>query len=185
MHYCYLFIGPSGSGKTTLAAACFDQSQKIISYTTRPKRAAELSGRDYHFISKEQFVRMQAQKAFAETDTYQGFCYGIAIKDLTAALADGDCFNAATAQGFWSLRRLFGSRVIPVYLLVSQTVMRKRMEKRGDPPAAIKNRSQAYQSSLADLKKLQKIPELIVIDADSSQAAMIAQLKQHLRLSDK
>ena len=58
---------PSGAGKTTLSRLLLESDPAItlsVSATTRPKRATEVEGRDYHFISREEFDRLLTTRGF-------------------------------------------------------------------------------------------------------------------------
>src|SRR5690606_17685013 len=60
---------PSGAGKTTLVRALLERLPRLkfsVSYTTRPRRPSEVDGRDYFFVSEEEFLRMVARDAFLE-----------------------------------------------------------------------------------------------------------------------
>lgn len=70
---------PSGAGKTTLSQKLLSSDNGIvmsISVTTRPPRSREVDGRDYHFISEEQFERLVEQNALLEHAFVFGHRYG-------------------------------------------------------------------------------------------------------------
>ena len=63
---------PSGAGKTSIARRLLDEDENLrlsVSATTRPPRANEVDGRDYHFFDQERFDRMVAQDEFLEYAT--------------------------------------------------------------------------------------------------------------------
>ncbi|MBO1307059.1 AAA family ATPase [Enterococcus sp. 669A] len=180
MSRCYLFIGPSGSGKTTLADSCFSLEQKIISYTTRPKRSGEKDEVDYHFVSKEVFEEMIQAEAFAEYDRYDHHYYGIAKISIQRALEKGDCYDPITMPGFWNLRRSFGSTVVPVLIDVSKETIHQRLKKRQAPQEEITRRLELFTEEQKRYPELEKLPDLIKIDGEQPLKAMIQQLKQHL-----
>lgn len=83
-----ILVGPTCSGKTTLAKALEKKGyERIVAYTTRPKRQNEIDGEDYHFISEEEFKRLMNEGFFEETTSYNakfGKCfYGTAKKDYS------------------------------------------------------------------------------------------------------
>jgi guanylate kinase len=84
---------PSGAGKTTLTKALlkeFDgQLEFSVSYTTRPMRPGETHGRDYWFITADEFERMRERGEFAEHAYVHGNRYGTAQAPIDAALAAG------------------------------------------------------------------------------------------------
>tara|TARA_S200000501_G_C20765760_1_gene718200 strand:+ start:306 stop:836 length:531 start_codon:yes stop_codon:yes gene_type:complete len=79
-----IITGPSGVGKNTIINAL---SKKLdfnfsVSYTTRPKRVSELNGKDYYFISNEEFQNMINNNELVEFEEYGGFAYGTSRKEL-------------------------------------------------------------------------------------------------------
>lgn len=180
MNHCYLFIGPSGSGKTTLAASSFAPEQKIISYTTRTKRSGEKDNVDYHFVSREVFEEMIQQGAFAEYDYYDHHYYGIALASIQQALERSDCYDPITLPGFWNLRKIFGSTVVPVLIDVSKETIHQRLKKRQATNEEITRRLELFSEEQKQYPELEKLPDLIKIDGEQSLKAMIQQLKANL-----
>jgi guanylate kinase len=80
--------GPSGAGKTVLArrllAEFTPQLQWSISYTTRPPRADERDGRDYHFVTPDQFDRLDDEGTFMECAKVHDYWYGTPAAPLSA-----------------------------------------------------------------------------------------------------
>ncbi|HEV8524384.1 MAG TPA: guanylate kinase [Terriglobales bacterium] len=93
MSIVFVISAPSGSGKTTLV----NELRKVVpnlefsvSYTTRPPRGSEQNGRDYYFVSREEFERMLAKDEFLEHADVFGHYYGTAKRFLREARARGD-----------------------------------------------------------------------------------------------
>lgn len=88
-----LITAPSGAGKTTLVKkllAEFDFLQFSVSATTRKPRETELDGRDYFFISEEEFKRRIAANEFLEwEEVYKGCHYGTLQSEVTKILEGG------------------------------------------------------------------------------------------------
>jgi len=82
---------PSGAGKTTLVRALMARDPALrfsVSYTTRPQRPGEQHGRDYFFINRREFKKMQAEEAFLEHACVFGNWYGTSqdhIRDMIDA----------------------------------------------------------------------------------------------------
>ena len=71
--------GPSGTGKSTVIAGLMglrDDIRFSVSATTRAPRPGEQDGRDYYFISREEFLDMIGRDAFLEHAEYVGNFYG-------------------------------------------------------------------------------------------------------------
>lgn len=79
-----IFLGESASGKSTLAAefvAKHPEYHPLITYTTRPKRANEEDGVDYHFVTVEEYNQLKEDGKFIDTATYNDWQYGLAKED--------------------------------------------------------------------------------------------------------
>ena len=79
-----IITGPSGVGKNTIIDAL---SRKIkfnfsVSHTTRPKRVSEVNGKDYHFISNNEFHNMINNNELVEYEEYGGYIYGTSRLEL-------------------------------------------------------------------------------------------------------
>lgn len=76
----FIFSAPSGSGKTTIVQHLLKKDFKLefsISATSRSKRANEIDGKDYHFLSAEEFKSKIANEEFLEwEEVYEGCFYG-------------------------------------------------------------------------------------------------------------
>ena len=76
----FVFSGPSGVGKGTLKARLFEEFADRIAYsvsaTTRGPREGEVDGKDYFFISRQEFERSVKNNEFLEHAEFAGNCYG-------------------------------------------------------------------------------------------------------------
>ena len=88
----FILSAPSGAGKTTLCRALMEHFSDMlysVSYTTREPRKDEISGNDYHFISKEDFSKKIKEGKWAEWAEVHGNFYGTSAEFLDKALAAG------------------------------------------------------------------------------------------------
>lgn len=83
--------GPSGAGKTSVCRALkrWPQVEFSISATTRPMRAGEVNGRDYHFLDRADFESRVEEGRFLEWAEYNGNLYGTLREPMETALAAG------------------------------------------------------------------------------------------------
>lgn len=83
--------GPSGVGKSTVIAELMGQRELYfsVSFTTRAPRMGEENGKNYHFVSREEFERMIAAGELLEYTQYQGNYYGTSLKVLQDKLDTG------------------------------------------------------------------------------------------------
>lgn len=89
----FVVSAPSGAGKTTLCREMFDKFPDLrhsVSFTTRPLRAGEQEGVDYHFIGRERFDAMVSAGEFVEWAEVHGNFYGTALATLKSAATAGD-----------------------------------------------------------------------------------------------
>lgn len=137
-------VGPSGSGKSTYVAYARKKTGygEIISTTTRDLRTGEVDGKDYHFVSREEFSHID----MIEVDEYSGNLYGTAQKDLDNAYLTSDCaFMVITYEGAQSFKTLFQEKgwdieVLTIFVDTPIEELEKRMIHRGDDAQKIKER---------------------------------------------
>jgi guanylate kinase len=88
----FIISAPSGSGKSTLTnrlLSIVPDLEFSVSYTTRPPRGSETSGREYFYISRGEFENMVRDGAFLEHADVFGHCYGTAKSYMQQAFARG------------------------------------------------------------------------------------------------
>ena len=98
-------LGASGSGKSEIEKILSSKYgyKKIVSYTTRKPRSGEVYGKDYYFISNEQFITSLSNDVFAEYDEYsQCRLYGTAKEDY---INDEDKVVVLTPNGLRQLKK--------------------------------------------------------------------------------
>jgi guanylate kinase len=88
----FIVSAPAGTGKTTLVRMLCKQCDCVVesvSYTTRAPRAGEVNGRDYHFVTREDFERRLAAKEFLEHAEVFGRYYGTPLPFIEQSLNHG------------------------------------------------------------------------------------------------
>ena len=88
----FVISAPSGTGKSTVARRLLERVQGLefsVSYTTRERREFEQPGRDYHFVERERFEEMVAQRELLESASVFGQHYGTGLQETRRALDDG------------------------------------------------------------------------------------------------
>ncbi len=88
----FIVAAPSGAGKTSLMNALVAKHDEIklsVSHTTRPAREGEVDGKDYFFVSQEQFQQMREEAAFLESATVFDNSYGTSSAAVLAQLDQG------------------------------------------------------------------------------------------------
>ena len=129
--------GPAGVGKDTVwqnAAKCLTSFQKALTCTTRARRQHEVEGRDYHFVSDEEFDAMIYGDQLLEWAEVHGNRYGVpAASVLNRLNSGGDVICVIDVQGACRIRGLFPGALL-VFLKPpdeSPEVLKKRIEERG------------------------------------------------------
>ena len=121
--------GPSGVGKSTICKMLAERMDAFlsISATTRPRRANEVDGQDYHFLSAEEFERRLEAGGFLEhARVYSGCCYGTPSRPVLDALAAGrTVILEIEIEGTIQVMRRFPD-AISVFLLAPGTAEQKR-----------------------------------------------------------
>ena len=80
----YIITGPSGVGKNTIIEAMSTDLDFYfsVSHTTRPQREREVDGKDYHFVTEEEFKSLVDDNLMIEYEQYGGFYYGTSKKEI-------------------------------------------------------------------------------------------------------
>ena len=89
-----LISGPSGAGKSTVCRALLEDPRLVfsVSATTRPRRAGEVDGRDYFFLTPEEFAEWRGRGEFLEHAEVHGHMYGTLSAQMDTALESGHIF---------------------------------------------------------------------------------------------
>ncbi len=126
---------PSGAGKTTLARKLLEADPAVelsVSVTTRPQRANEMDGRDYHFINRSRFEEMIAHDELLEWANVFGNLYGTPRSPVERALAAGhDVLFDIDWQGTQQLRERARGEMASIFVLPpSVTELERRLRAR-------------------------------------------------------
>jgi guanylate kinase len=163
---------PSGAGKTTLARALLQSDASVavsISVTTRAMRPGEADGRDYHFISKEEFVRRRDAGELLEWAAVHDNFYGTPKAPIDAMIAEGrDVLFDIDWQGAQQLAAKATVPVTRVFILPpSHTVLKERLEKRAqDSPAVVARRLAGAAEEIAHWHEY----DYVIVNADLPQS---------------
>lgn len=129
-HRIFCMMGKSGSGKDTLYRELFKDGalpfERLVPCTTRPIRAGEKNGREYHFYTVEEFRALESAGKIIESRCYQtvhGPWYYFTADDGQIDLTRSSTLLIGTPQSYLALRQYFDTRfgegsVLPVYVEV-------------------------------------------------------------------
>lgn len=134
----FVISAPSGCGKGTILSRVFGESGEnddvyySVSYTTREPREGEVNGKNYNFVSKEEFRRLIDEGEFFEYAQFAGNFYGTGQTLLRAALAEGkDAILEIETQGAFQVKKLMPEAVLIFILPPSVNELERRLKKRG------------------------------------------------------
>lgn len=133
---------PSGAGKTTLSRRLLEADSEIdmsVSATTRKPRPGEIEGKDYYFLSTEDFGIMRNRDEFLEHAKVFGNYYGTPREPVEKALAQGrDVLFDIDWQGTQQLDETAQDDLVKVFILPpSAHELERRLKKRAQDPAEV------------------------------------------------
>lgn len=130
----FIISAPSGSGKSTVTQRLIQQVPGLrfsISYTTRPPRSQECDGKDYFFVSRQDFENRVAKGEFLEHAEVFGNYYGTHSSELDRAAAEGvDLILDIDVQGARQLKDRIPAAVSIFILAPSRQVLEQRLRTR-------------------------------------------------------
>lgn len=154
-----IFAGPSGSGKTTITRHLLSQNPNLgfsISACTRAQRPQEIHGKDYYFLSIDEFKKQIAQQSFIEwEEVYKEHYYGTLKKEVDSLWEKGQAvvFDM-DVQGALRLKSYFKERALAVYIQVPsvQLLTERLANRKTESEEALKLRmsKMAYEARLAE-----------------------------------
>jgi len=130
----FVISAPSGGGKTTLGQAAMARTPGVVrsvTCTTRPPRPGEEEGRDYHFLSCDEFERRRERGEFLEWAFVHGHWYGTSRRDVVSLCGQGlDVLLVIDYQGAASLRQQ-GVDALYIFILPpSMEELERRLRRR-------------------------------------------------------
>lgn len=143
----FIFSAPSGSGKSTIVQHLMERDLGLefsISATSRPPRANEQDGREYHFLSPDAFRERISRDEFVEwEEVYPGKYYGTLRSELVRIWAGGNhALFDIDVMGGLNLKKQFGTQACAIFVSPpSMEVLEQRLRSRGtDPETSISER---------------------------------------------
>jgi guanylate kinase len=168
----FVITGPSGVGKGTLIGELLDRVEGLelsTSATTRTPRSGEVDGRDYHFLSPEEFDARAIEGDFLEHATYSGNRYGTLRSEVERRLAEGrSVVLEIEVQGARQVRAAMPESVLVFIAPPKADDLRKRLVERGaDSNEAIEERLRVAETELAAQQEFQHV----VVNDEINRAA--------------
>lgn len=176
-----IFSAPSGAGKTTIVKRILEQLNGQVSFSisasTREPRGNEVDGKDYYFISKEDFLHRIAKHEFIEfEEVYAGTFYGTLRSEVERIWSEGKhvIFDIDVVGGL-RLKSKFPDQSLAVFVNPpSLTVLKERLTGRGtDSPEKLKERIAKAELELSYAEKFDVILENRDLETACTQAEQL------------
>lgn len=159
-----ILSAPSGSGKTTIVKHLlkfFPNLEFSISACSRPMRNGEIDGKDYHFLSVDEFKRRIANNEFIEwEEVYTGSYYGTLKSEIERIWAKNNIvvFDVDVKGGV-NLKKIFGANALSIFVMPpSIEVLKQRLENRcTETPESVSKRVGKAADEMAYSNQFDKI----------------------------
>lgn len=165
----FVISGPSGSGKTTLAEKILKDNnlnrkiRKSVSFTTRPRRSGEHEGRDYFFITEEEFKRERQAKKILEWTSYLGYYYATPKEFIEQQIKNGrHILLCVDLKGAAKLKKLYPGNTATIFIMPpSLSELQNRIRKR------------CHQTREEEVSRRIKLAEKEVLTADKFDYCLV------------
>jgi len=181
----FVVCGPSGAGKNSVIERVMQVLPALafsVSYTTRTRRVGEIAGRDYHYISCQEFDHLVAQKELIEHVTYIGDRYGTSFPQVMEVFGQGkDVILNIDVNGARLLRNRESTDFSAVYVFLTTSsldILKERLQERGTENETQINAR--LELSIQEMKALPSFDYLVLNDTfniavDELQSIIIAE----------
>jgi guanylate kinase len=168
-----IFSAPSGSGKTTIVKEVLKTDIPFafsVSATSRAPRPGEIDGKDYHFLSVEEFKSAIARGDFLEwEEVYENQFYGTLKSDVEAKRKQG--FNVlfdVDVVGGLNIKKHYGDEALAIFIQPpSIDELKKRLQKRGtESPESFDKRIAKAEKEMRYAKDF----DLVIVNDDLQKA---------------
>ncbi len=162
----FVVSAPSGAGKTSLLKQLIKELtnvQTAISHTTRSKRESEVDGKDYHFVTAEEFNSLIEQKAFHEYAIVFGNLYGTSKSSITEQINRGiDVILEIDWQGAGQIKEQIPKSCSIFILPPSRSALESRLKGRGQDDDSVIN--QRMSEAISEMSHYNEYDYLVIND---------------------
>ena len=173
----FLISAPSGAGKTSLVNEIVDrlgaryQIERVITYTAKDARVGEQNGRDYHFISPQEFEQRIAQEFFLEYSTAYGTYYGSPRSILENTKTGKSYLMIIDRIGVKKIVNQTNNAILIWLYTQDMSELENRLTKRAtENPEQIRNRMKRAQVEMAQERE-DRLYQYHVLNDDFDKAA--------------
>lgn len=170
-NFLVVISSPSGGGKTTIVNAVLERvphTRLSVSHTTRQPRPGEVNGRDYFFVSRDDFLQMRARGEFLESAEVFGNLYGTSKRMVEQILAAHcDVILDIDVQGAAQIRAQSPDALTIFLMPPSFDELKRRLNLRGtETPASMSRRLEVARAEVARYAEF----DYLVINDDLQEA---------------
>lgn len=162
-----VLVAPSGAGKTTIANRLLEDYSEIkfsVSATTRAPRDGEVDGKNYYFLSSEEFNQKVENNDFLEWEYYNNNKYGTLRSEVDKMVESGYFpLLDIEVKGAKNIKRIYGSDAIAIFIQPpSIDELKQRLTKRGtETTKIVENR---LKEAKQEMKSADDFDYLVVND---------------------
>ncbi|MCH9646340.1 MAG: guanylate kinase [Proteobacteria bacterium] len=185
----FIVAAPSGCGKTSLVKALIEKTENLcvsISHTTRNARPGEVHGKNYFFISQQEFDQINKDNGFIESAQVFDNYYGSAKQTVKDLLATGtDVILEIDWQGARQVKQTFTDATGIFILPPSEAALRERLTDRGQDDITIVDRR--MQDAVSEMQHYNEFDYLVINDNFKVALEDLSQIihAQRLQLSEQ
>ena len=162
----FIVAAPSGCGKTSLVKALISQTEDLcvsVSHTTRAARPGEAHGKNYYFVSKQEFDQIKKEDGFIESAQVFDNHYGSAKQTVRDLLESGtDVILEIDWQGARQVKKSFNNAIGIFILPPSEAALRERLTDRGQDDKSIIDRR--MQDAVSEMRHYDEFDYLVIND---------------------
>ncbi len=164
-YFPMVISAPSGGGKTVVRSALMKLDKRFafsVTCTTRPKRPGEADGKDYYFVTAEEFAKLRKEGRLLEWALVHGNYYGTPVKSVLAVLEKGRIpLMTIDVKGARSVKRIFPEAVTVFLLPPDLKTLVQRLRGRGEAP---ENVSVRLETARSEIKVASSFDYLVIND---------------------
>ena len=185
----FIVAAPSGCGKTSLVKALIEKTENLcvsVSHTTRNARPGEVHGKNYFFVSQQEFDQINKDNGFIESAQVFDNFYGSAKQTVKDLLATGvDVILEIDWQGARQVKQTFVDAIGIFILPPSEAALRERLTDRGQDDKTIVDRR--MQDAVSEMQHYNEFDYLVINDNFEVALTDLSQIiyAQRLKLSEQ
>jgi guanylate kinase len=176
-----VIAAPSGSGKTSIARAILSRNSSLrfsVSATTRPRRDAEREGKDYYFLTKDEFRKRVDAGEFVEWEEIYGNYYGTLQCEVDGSLQHGmNILFDVDVKGALSIKKKYPQALLIFISPPSLEVLEERLRaRRTEDPQMLARRLERVPMEMAQATKFDRV---VVNDSLERAIAEVQEIVEH------